>query len=102
MISEDLIDPASVTTFARNEMVVVVALCRLHVGSPVLGPDGSEDDRHRRSADNREILTKLRVLTQVKPKLRTETIDQILADVATGKVDAGILYLLQMLKPTAR
>ena len=94
LISKNLINPASVTTFASNEMVVVVApRSSLHVDSfqslalPAVKKIATADLQ-----TTEEILTKLQVLTQVKPKLRTETIDQILADVAADKVDAGILY----------
>ncbi len=102
LLKENLVDPASVKTFASNEIVLVVPagsklgitsfqdltkanVKKIATGDPAVAPHGKAAI---------EILTKLNLLTAVKPKLiYAPNVSQTLDYVVRGEVDAGILFV---------
>jgi len=102
LLKENLVDSASVKTFASNEIVLVVPanstlgitsfqdltkadVKKVTTGDPAVAPHGKAAI---------EILTKLSLLTSVKPKLiYAANASQTLDYVSRGEVDAGIMFV---------
>ena len=101
LLQRNLVDQASVATFARNEILLAVPadsglaissfedltkaeVKRIAYGDPASVPHGTYAE---------EMLTTLGILDQVKSKVvYTKNVSQTLTYIASGEVDAGIMF----------
>jgi len=111
LVAEKLADAGSVKTFAGNKIVLIVPanstlaitsfqdltksdVKRVGYGDPAVAPHGVAAE---------QILNKLGLFTQVKPKVvYAQNVSQALTYVTTGEVDAGIVFVTEALSAGAK